>query len=199
METTKPNTKILKILLKDLAIKPTITFLAKEIGMSRVGTWKVLKKLEAEKLVILSPIGAGKTSTYSISLNWENPILEKTLSLALTEDALKNQRWISNFGELEDKLGFLLIYGSIIHSPKEANDIDILGVANKNKFLKIGESIKKIQKTQIKKIHALNFTPAEFKAELEKPNKAFIDAVKKGIILFGQEKFIKFIKVMPKR
>lgn len=194
METTKPNTKILKILLKDFTIKPTITFLAKEISMSRVGTWKILKKLEAEKLIILSPIGAGKTSAYSISLNWENPIVEKALSLALTEDALKNQKWLSNFAELEDKLDFLLIYGSIIHSPKEANDLDVLGVTNKNKFLEIAESIKKIQKTQIKKIHALNFTPAEFKGELEKPNKIFIDAIKKGIILFGQEKFIKFIK-----
>ena len=199
METTKPNTRILKILLKDTTIKPTITALAKEIGMSRVGTWKILKKLEAEKLIVLSPIGAGKTSTFSINLNWENPILEKILSLALTQDALKNQRWLSNFAELEDKVDFLLIYGSIIHSPKEANDIDILGITNKNKFLEIEESIKKTQKTQIKKIHALNFTPAEFKSELEKPNKIFIDAIKKGTILFGQEKFIKFIKGVPRR
>ena len=199
METTKSNTKILKILLKEFTIKPTITFLAKEISMTRVGTWKVLKKLEEEKLLILSPIGKGKTSANSISLNWENPIVEKTLSLALTQDALKNQRWLSNFEELEDKVDFLLIYGSIIHSPKEANDIDILGVTNKNKFLEIEESIKRIQKVQIKKIHAINFTPAEFKGELEKPNKVFIDAIKKGIILFGQEKFIKFIRELPRK
>ena len=199
METTKPSTKILKILLKDFAIKPTITLLAKEISMSRVGTWKVLKKLEAEKLIILSSIGEGKTSTYSISLNWENPIVEKTLSLALTQDALKNQRWLSNFAELECEVDFLLIYGSIIHSSKEANDIDILGITNKNKFLKIEESVKKIQKTQIKKIHSLNFTQTEFKDELEKSNKIFIDAMKKGIILFGQEKFIKFIRSISRK
>ncbi|MBU1201915.1 MAG: hypothetical protein KJ583_01275 [Nanoarchaeota archaeon] len=199
MEITKPNTKILKILLKEFTIKPTTTFLAKEIGMSRVGTWKVLKKLEIEKLIILSPIGAGKTSAYSISLNWDNQVTEKTLSLALTKDALKEQRWISNFRELEDKVDFLLIYGSVIHSPKEANDIDILGVTNKNKFLQIEESIKKMQKTQIKKIHSINFTHAEFKCELEKPNKVFIDAIKKGIILFGQDKFIKFIKSTTKK
>src|SRR3989338_4103092 len=111
METTKPNMKILKILLKGLAINPTITGVAKEIGMSRVVTWKILKKLEAEKLITLSPIGEGKTSTLSISLNWENLVVEKTLSLALTQDALNNQRWLSNFAELEDNVDFLLIYG----------------------------------------------------------------------------------------
>ena len=194
METTKPNIKILKILLKDLTIKPTITGLAKEVGMSRVGTWKILKKLEAEKLITLTPIGESKTSANSISLNWENPIVEKTLSLALTQDAQNNQRWLSNFKELEDKVDFLLIYASIIHSPKEANDIDMLGITDKNNFQAIEDSINKIQKVQIKKIHSINLTQEEFKGELEKPNKAFIDAIKKGMILFGQEKFIKFIK-----
>ncbi len=199
METTKPTIKILKILLKEISINPTITFLAKEIGMSRVGTWKILKKLEAGKLITLSPIGEGKTSANIISLNWENSIIEKTLSLALTQDALKNQRWLSSFEELENKVDFLLIYGSIIHSPKEANDIDVLGVTNKNEFLEIEESIKMIQKVQIKKIHAINFTPAEFKGELEKPNKVFIDAIKKGTILFGQEKFIEFMKGIQRK
>jgi len=194
METAKSNSKILKMLLKDFSVKHTITSIAKEIGMTRVGIWKVLKKLETEKLIFLSPVGTGRTSVYNINLNWDNPIVEKTLSLALTEDAIKNRRWVDNFIELEEKVNFLIIYGSIIHSLKEVNDIDILGITNKNKFMEIEESIKKIQKTQIKKIHILNFTEAEFKQELEKSNKAFIDAVKKGIVLFGQERFIKFIR-----
>ena len=195
MEKNKTNTKILKVLLKQFTIKWTITFLAKELNISRVGIWKVLKKLEAERLILLSPIGEGKTSIFNINLNWENSILEKNLSLILTEDAFKNQRWLNNFKELEDKLDFLILYGSIIYSPKEANDIDILGVvSNKNNFLSIEETIKKIQKTQIKKIHSENFTQNEFKEEIRKPNKIFIDAIKKGVVIFGQEKFIKFIK-----
>ncbi len=195
METAKQGAKILKILLKDFTVKQTVTSLAKELGMSRVGTWKVLKKMQSDKLIVLSPLGAGKTSTCHVNLNWDNPLVEKTLALTLTEDALKNQRWISNFTGLKEKVDFLIIYGSILHSPQEANDIDILGiVSNKNKFLEIEESVKKIQKTQLKKIHDLNFTQAEFRQELEKPNKMFIDAIKKGIILFGQENFIRFIK-----
>mgnify|MGYP001612569129 CR=1 FL=1 len=200
MEQPKSSSKILKILLKDFTIKPTITFLAKEIGLSRVGTWKLLKKMQSERLIVLSKIGSGKTSIYSISLKWDNPLVEKNLALCLTEDALKNQRWMNNFAELENKVDFLLLYGSIINSPKEANDIDILGItSSKNKFIEIEEAIKKIQKTQMKKIHAINFTPTEFKQELEKPNKALINAINKGVILFGQEKFIKFIKGMAKK
>ena len=194
METVKQNSKILKILLKDFSVKHTITSIAKEVGMTRVGTWKALKKLEKEKFIILSPIGTGKTSAYNIILDWNNPLVEKVLVLALTEDAIKNQRWMDNFIELKNKVNFFIIYGSIIQPPKEANDIDILGITSKNKFIEIEKSIKKIQKIQIKKIHTLNFTEAEFKQELEKPNKALIDAIKKGIVLFGQEKFIKFIR-----
>ncbi len=195
MEKINTKDKILTILLKQFSISWTITSLANEINVSRVGIWKVLKKLEKGKLIILTSIGQGKTNAINIKLNWENIILEKKLSLILTEEALKHQRWLNNFEELKDIAEFTLIYGSILHSPKEANDIDILEiVSNKKDFLKIEKTIRKIQKTQIKKIHSESFTKAEFREELKKPNKIFIDALKKGIILFGQEKFIKFVR-----
>ena len=38
----------------------------------------------------------------------------------------------------------------------------------------------------------------EFENELKRKNKAFIDAIKKGIILFGQENFIKFMRGLQK-
>jgi len=197
MEKKKTDTEILKVLLKQFTIKWTITSLAKEINMSRVGIWKVLKQLETKRLILLSPIGDGRTSTFNIGLNWENPVLEKSLSLILTEDASKNQRWMNNFSELENKVDFLIIYGSIIYSSKEANDIDVLGVvSNKKGFAGIEETMRKIQKTQIKKIHSENFTQIEFRDEIRKLNKVFIDAIKKGVVLFGQEKFIKFVKEM---
>ena len=197
----KENTenKILKILLKQISLNWTITLLSEEIKISRVGIWKVLKKLEREKLINLIQIGKGKTSTSSIKLNWENPILEKRLSLILTEEALNHQRWLSNFEELNDKSEFTLLYGSILTSSKEANDIDILEVvSNKKNFLEIEKIIQKSQKSQIKKIHSESFTKAEFEEELKKPNKIFMDAIKKGIVLFGQENFIKFVRDLEK-
>lgn len=193
------KTEILKTLIKQFTFKWTVTSLGEEINLSRVGIWKALKKLESEKLISLSQVGKGKTNTFIASLNWDNPLLEKQLSLILTEEAIKNKRWINNFEILENMMDFLILYGSILHSPREAKDIDFIGVvSSEDNFQKIEDALEKIQKIQSKKIHPENFTKKEFEKEIKKPNKIFIDAIKKGVILFGQEKFIKFIRDLQK-
>jgi len=191
----KKSYEILKILLKDLSKKHTVTSLSKERGISRVGSWKLLKELEKEKLIILTSIGPEKTSVQEASLNWDNPLLEKILALLLTEEALKQNKWRYNFKELQNKVDFLILFGSILHSPKEANDIDIINlVSDEKNFVKIDKMITDIQITQDKKIHSINITEGELKHELKNKNKAYIEALKKGVVLFGQENFIKFIE-----
>ncbi|MBS3142981.1 hypothetical protein J4464_06350 [Candidatus Woesearchaeota archaeon] len=193
METAQ---KILIRILKDIAVQHTVTSLAKEIGLSRVGAWKILKKLEAENIITLKPIGGGKTSTYIVECNWSNILTEKNLELLLTEEAQNNQRWLDTFRELEASVDFLILFGSVLHSPKEANDIDLLVIADKKDLLKVNNTISKLQKTQIKKIHSINLTKAEFKVEISKHNKIFIDALKKGVVLYGQERCIQLVKEM---
>jgi len=196
---TNTSKKVILLLFKDFSKVQTITSLAEELKMSRVGIWKILKQLQSKQFIILTPVGSGKTSTFTIALNWENVIVEKSLALYLTEEALKQRRWKVNFADIEKTVDFFIVYGSILRSPKQAKDIDIMGVVSqKKKFIKIQEIVDKVQKSQIKKIHAINFTGAEFKRELNKPNKALVNAVRKGVVLFGQEKFIKFIKRVVK-
>ena len=195
METiNKANQEIIIVLLKDFSIH-TATSLSKELNMSRQGTWKILKKLEKEGFITLEQIGKGKTSAQRIKLNWDNEVLEKTLALSLAQEALQHQRWKFNFAELKPEVDFLILYGSILHSPKEAEDIDIIGVVSKEKKLaKISDKVLKAQETQTKKIHSINLTQKEFRQELKRPNKAYAEAVRRGVILFGQENFIKFIR-----
>lgn len=185
---------ILRILLKDIAKKHTITSLSEEIKVGRSGIWKALKRLESKNLINLTPIGKGKTSAYEITLNWKNPLVERTLAMILTKDALKQEKWRYNFKELENQVDFLILFGSILHSPKEANDIDILNLVDKKNFTKIDKIVRDVQITQNKKIHAIDVTKKELKEELNDKNKAYLDAFKRGIVLFGQEDFIKFIK-----
>ncbi len=198
MTMPKAAQKIMNILLKDFSTH-TATTLSKELKMSRQGTWKLLKKLEKEEFILLEQIGEGKTSTQRITLNWDYEIIEKILALSLAQEALKHKRWSFNFADLKRKVDFLILYGSILHSPKEAQDLDLIGVISQEKKLaNLGDIILRMQETQTKKIHSINLTQTEFKQELQRPNKAYVDAVKKGVILFGQENFIKFIRGLQK-
>ncbi|MBI2631615.1 HTH domain-containing protein [Candidatus Pacearchaeota archaeon] len=190
---------ILKIMLKELYLSHTISSLAQKLKMSRVGVWKILKRLKANKFIILSPISKGKTSAHIIKLNWENILVEKKLAFLLFEDAIKQERWRFNFAELEKHVSFLLLFGSILYSPKDARDIDILVVLNnKKEFKVIDETVLKIQRVQLKKIHCIDLTENELGQELKNKNKAYIDALSKGVIIFGQENFVKFIKKLQK-
>ena len=196
METdNNTSEKIMKILLKEIYLNHTVSSLAQRLTMSRVGIWKILKRLESNKLIILSSIGNGKTSIYTVKLNWNNILVEKKLAFLLSEDAIRQERWRFNFAELEKHVSFLLLFGSILHSPKEARDIDIFVVIdNRKEFKTIEKIMLKIQVTQSKKIHYIDLTENEFEQELNNKNKAYIDALAKGVILYGQENLIKVIK-----
>ena len=186
--------KVIWILFKDFSTEHTITSLAKFAKISRVGAWKILKKLEHEGLIELNPLGDGKTSAYMVHLRWENPILAKILVLFLAQEASKYKRWAFDFSDLEDKVEFMVLFGSVLFSFKDANDIDILCVAKEKDIGKLEDIVFNIQKTQNRKIHSISFTKKELKQELKEKNRALIDAVKKGIVLFGQENFVNFMK-----
>ncbi|MEK6950801.1 MAG: hypothetical protein AABX13_03715 [Nanoarchaeota archaeon] len=185
---------VVLILVKDFSAVHTTTSLAQQLKMSRWGVWKVIKKLQQEEIIALQPTGKGKTSTQTIHLNWNNKLIEKIIMLALAQEASAHKRWSFTFAELEKEVDFLLLYGSILHSPKRAGDIDILSVAPEEKLSAINRISFIIQKTQEKKIHLYNLTVQEFTQELRKPNKVFLDALKRGVILFGQDTFVEFMK-----
>ena len=191
--------KVLTAILRHTAGAPTITILEEILEMTHVGVWKALKKLETANMVILKAIGNKKNSTYTAYLNWENHLVEKTLALALEHEATSQRRWVVNFTELENKTDFLVLYGSILNSPQKANDIDVLSIIpKKSSYLEIERIIMNIQKTQLKHIHNIIFSQEVLKEELKKPNIAFVNAIKEGVVLFGQDKFVSFIRELQK-
>lgn len=197
METIMPyQMKIALLLLKDFSTMHTITSIGKELGMTRSGTWKVLKRLEHEKYLVMKSTGK-KTSLVVPKLNFKNDLLGKYLDLALSREAINYERWIFNFTEVKEHVSFFILYGGILKSYAKAKDIDVIGIIpDRKNFKKLHQSLDKIQISESKHIHTINFTRSELREELLKPNKAFIEAVKKGVVLFGQEEFIKFMKKM---
>ena len=194
------SNKIIITLLKEPFLIHTVTSMIKDLKVSRQGLWKTIKILEKEDILRLESVGKTKTSAFIIRLNWKNPLLEKTISIQLIKESLEKERWKNNFAELESQVKFLILFGSILDNPREAGDIDILAVVkNKNSFRAIEQSISKIQKTQVKKIHLVDLTEKEFANELKRQNKAYIDAIKKGVVLFGIDNYIKFIRLLNEK
>ena len=194
MEITTPyQMRIALLLLKDFSTMHTITSIGKELGMTRSGIWKVLMKLKKENYIILET--TEEKSLLIPKLNLRNELLEKYLDFALSKEAKEHERWIFNFTEAKEHVSFFILYGSVLKSYAKAKDLDVIGIIpDRKSFKKLHESLDKIQKSESKRIHAINFTESEFREELLKPNKAFVEAVKKGVVLFGQEEFIKFMK-----
>ena len=194
METITPyQMRIVLLLLKDFSTMHTITSIGRELGMTRSGIWKVLMKLKKEDYITLET--TEEKSLLLPKLNLRNELMGKYLDFALSKEAKEHERWVFNFAEVKEHVSFFIIYGSVLKSYAKAKDIDVIGIIpDKKSFKKLHESLDKAQKSESKRIHSINFTQSEFREELLKPNKAFIDAVKAGIVLFGQEEFIKFMK-----
>ena len=60
--------------------------------------------------------------------------------------------------------------------------------------MNIERAIMNMQKTQVKHIHNIICSPVGLKEELKKQNIAFINAIKEGVVLFGQDKFVAFMR-----
>ena len=167
METKeKTSERILKVLFKEPFFDHTASSLGKTMGISRQGIWKTLAKLSQQNIINLKSIANTKNSASNITLNLKNSITEKTLALILEKETMKYERWRDNFKKLESYTLFTILFGSILHSPKEANDIDILIIVKDRKnFKDIEKVIFEIQQTQIKKVHAIDLTEEELKRE----------------------------------
>ena len=176
--------KIIKILFKDFLILYNSRSISKLIGITHAGAFKILIKLEERGIV--KHIKIGKAKIYS--LNIDNPVADKEIEMALTIEAQNYEKWLEEFKELKNKANFVILFGSIIKNEESARDIDILVIAEKDKFVEIKRVISERNKISNKKIHLILQNPEEFKKDVNNKNKVMIEIIKTGIVLFGQDK-----------
>ncbi|MDP3027201.1 MAG: nucleotidyltransferase domain-containing protein [Nanoarchaeota archaeon] len=182
--------EIIKLLFKDFLTKYNSRSISKKINISHAGSFKILKKLEKEDIVNHEKIG--RALIYSLNLG--NQIANKEIEMIFLLESQNFKRWVEEFKDLENKVKFLVLFGSITRNAEQANDIDLLIVADENNLEDIKKSIKKIQKYTSKKIHPLIQTIGNFKKDVNEKNKVMIEIIKTGIVLYGQEEYVKLLK-----
>ncbi|MEK6951846.1 MAG: nucleotidyltransferase domain-containing protein [Nanoarchaeota archaeon] len=183
MQKLTKEQEIIKLLFKDFLTPYNSRNISKIIGMSHAGAFKILKKLE--KRNITEPTRIGKAVIYS--LNKKNQVAWREIELALTLEAQNYLRWIEEFRSIEDKVKFVILFGSIIKDEKSAKDIDLLVIADECEFNEIKKIIKEKNNILTKEIHLLLQTYEDFKRDIASRNKIILEIIKTGIILFGQD------------
>jgi predicted nucleotidyltransferase len=189
MELSKEQ-EIIKVLFKEFLTPYNSRSISKIVGISHAGAFKILKKLEKREIV--KPKRIGKAVIYS--LNLENPVACKEVEMALIMEAQNFRRWIEEFKQLQGRVNFLILFGSITRNEKQANDIDILIVADKNNFREIKKIVEERDKLSNKKIHFLFQTEGDFRQDVSAKNKVMLEIIKTGIALYGQEEYLKVLK-----
>lgn len=190
VQFTKNEKRALIILFKDFSNYYNANSLSKKIDISRVGTMKILKGLEKDKIIIKKKIG--RSTIYKINL--ENDYVRDVISFLLSYEANKFKRWKDEFQELFKKNRTILFYGSAINDYSKAKDIDLMIIRKEGESGEIQKIISKKQKIIPKKIHTIDLNFKEFSKNLENKNKPIIDIVKKAIVLYGQKNYVEIIE-----
>ena len=166
MQPKTPAEKVLNKLLKEPFTAHTVLSLAKMLDMDKQGVWKVLNELLKKNLIKRAFVRNDETNSVVIKIDWSIRT-EKALVLFLAQEKPES----SSFAELENKVLFLIQDGD-----------NLLAVINKRSF----EAVEKAA------ANVIIFTEMEFSQELKK--RKYIEMIKNGIILYGQENYVQFIR-----
>lgn len=187
---TENEKKALLILFKDFLSYYNANSLSNMLGISRIGTMKILKKLEKEELLKSQTIG--KSIVYKPNL--ESDYVRDLLAFLLSDEANNFKRWKEEFKELFKEGRIVMLYGSTIKDYSKARDIDIMIIRKKGEGGEVSKTISKRQQFVSNKIHSIDLTSEEFVNNMKKRQKAIIDIVKSAVVLFGHNKYVELME-----
>ncbi len=182
---SKNTAKIIRFLLRNLEKPLNINELAKALGISVGSSFKVLKDLEKEKIVMASTLG----NAVFYRLNLDNPEAFKLCELLLMEE----RRLLSGYAKLYSEslqefgqAGLIVLFGSILKG--KFNDVDVLFMAEKAGD--VSNFCLELSKVRAKPVVPLILGREDLVSELKRGNEAIMALAKEGIVLKGESVFI---------
>ena len=187
----KNTAKLIRFLLRNIErYGYNINQIAKFLKISVGSSFKILKDLEKNKIVIVQKIG----NALNYTLNLDNQETVKLCELLILEE----KRMLGGYAKLYweslqeyKKAELIVLFGSIL-SKKEFNDVDVLFVANKPK--EISDFCLELSKIRTKPVVPLILKKEDLIKELKNKKEAIVSLIREGIILKGESVFIEVIK-----
>jgi predicted nucleotidyltransferase len=186
---TEKEKKALLILLKDINTFYNANSLSKVLAITRIGTQKMLKRLEKENILISREIG--KSITYRPQL--ENDYAKSLFSFLLADEANNFQRWKKEFNNISKENRVIVLFGSVLKDYKNTRDIDILILFEKEEYDIIKESLDERRKVLPKTLHSLIMTEEDFLENVKSRKGEILEIVRIGVILSGHNKYVELM------
>jgi|SRR3989344_2369263 len=188
---TKSEIKVLLMLFKDFSSDYNANSLSKQCGITPRGTLTILKNLEKKNLLISKQLG--KAVFYKLKLH--DYYAFRTLeTLLISEAREKASRWLWEFEDLFKSVEIVILFGSVIRKPKEANDVDLLLVFTQEKMSSVKKFIQGKNQILLKPIHPIMQSPDDIFNNMKKRDPVVLSALRYGYVLHGYDKLIEVMK-----
>lgn len=190
MQLTLNEQKALLILFKDYAAHHNANTLAKQLGMSRFGVQKLLRRLKAEGFLTSQPIGRAVI----FRLKVDEEYTKKLLTFLLADEAKQHLRWQDEFSKLGGEAQIVILYGSAVRNWEKASDIDILVVAPGAASRAVGVLLERAKERLPKRLHAIRMIRQDLIDNLKNKNTVALEIVRTGIVLYGQDELYEVVR-----
>ncbi|MCH7568623.1 MAG: nucleotidyltransferase domain-containing protein [Nanoarchaeota archaeon] len=189
IELTKKEQEALLFIYKDISNFYNANSLSKELGITQVGTMKILKRFEVSNILASKKIG--KSIVYRVNI--EDEFVQKLIAFILINEASKYLRWKDEFESLHKKGRIVLFYGSASRNYSRAKDIDVFLILDEKDIREVNKKIEKIQNILPKKLHVIKATKEDFVRNIKDNNKSMIEIIKTAVVLYGYDEYMEII------
>jgi len=166
--------------------------IAKRIGISSMGALKIAKRLEQQGILVSKEMGKAKFYKINLKKDYAKQYLKFLLKREGEQASDYVKRWINDIKKIKNIYSSVL-FGSVLHKQKDANDIDVLLITDKKKFKKLKKEIEEINNINTKKLHPVYQTKEDLKKNIKKGDKPLLNAIK-GIVVFGEDTIINLLE-----
>jgi len=156
---------VLSFLVRNFTERLTIRSIAQRLGFSAAGVFNILKKLEKQNIVVGQRLGTG----LFYSVNFENRIGEHLAAIVLLYS--------------DDKITF------DVEQLKQAK----AAIFDKKNLLLITDNVTELN-VSIPNVNVIVKTEDEISDLFRKKDQETLQLLKKGVVLFGEDKFVDIIK-----
>ena len=166
--------------------------IAKLIGISSMGALKIAKRLEKENIIVSRLLGKAKFYKLAMGSDYVRDYVKFLLRREAEHAHPYIKVWIEEVRKLKSADAAIL-FGSVLRKQAEAGDIDAVLITDEKKFSRLKKEVEEVNHINVKRLHPVYQSKADFIKNISKGDKVLLSAVK-GIAVFGEDVIVEVMR-----